>query len=74
MKTLFLAALLALSGCATLERHPVLTAVGTAIIVGSIAAMVEHQHDQRRPNPIDLCGPNAPNRSNGVIGSCVGVR
>ena len=28
---------LSLSGCATLERHPVLTAVGTALIVGSIA-------------------------------------
>jgi hypothetical protein len=33
-------------GCATLERHPVLTAVGTAIIVGSIAAAAEHHHDQ----------------------------
>lgn len=67
MKGLILTLALALSGCATLERHPVLTAVGTAIIIGSVALSL--QHDQRQPN---RC-VDAPNRSNAVIGSCVGV-
>jgi hypothetical protein len=50
MKPLSLIVALALTGCATLERHPVLTAVGVAILAGSIAAIAEHQHDLRRPN------------------------
>jgi hypothetical protein len=59
-----LAAVLCLSlpACATLERHPVLTAVGTAIIVGSIAASAEHHHDQQHERQIapmtPLCAPN----------------
>jgi hypothetical protein len=71
MKRLFLLCLtLCSTGCATLERHPVWTAVGTAIIVGSIAASVQHHHDQQQHQY--PCGPDQPNRSNAVIGSCVG--
>jgi hypothetical protein len=51
VKILTLVVVLALSGCATLERHPVLTAVGSAIIVGSIAASVE-QRQGRQVAPI----------------------
>lgn len=54
---------LSLGGCATLERHPVLTAVGTAIIVGSIAASVQHHHDQQHQVTFN------PNCADGVIGS-----
>lgn len=66
MKSLILLLALLSTGCATLQRHPVLVAVGTAIIVGSITLLAEHDR-----NRTDLCGPNAPNRSNAVIGSCV---
>lgn len=31
-----------LSGCATLERHPVATAIGLSIVAGSIAASANH--------------------------------
>lgn len=63
-------ALLALGGCATCQQHPVYCAIGGAIIVGSVAAIAaQHGHSNSQP---DLCGPNAPNRSNGVIGTCVG--
>jgi hypothetical protein len=58
------ALLLSLSGCTTLKQHPVLTAIGTAIIVGSIAALAQqHHHDRRTAGP---CGdgrtihPEAP--------------
>jgi hypothetical protein len=51
---------LSLSGCATCQQHPVWCAVGTAVVVGSIAASVEHQHDQRRA-PATIC-------RNGTIG------
>lgn len=57
------------SGCATLEQHPLLTAIGTAVIVGSIAASVEHHHDQQHESAL-CCGNNCPNRSNAVVGSC----
>jgi hypothetical protein len=59
MKSLVLAlALTASSGCATLERHPVLTAVGSAIIVGSVAATIEANRGDRRLTPVEdhFCG------------------
>lgn len=68
MKFLIIVLALAASGCATLERHPALTAVGTALIAGSIAASFDHHTD--RSGPTDLCGKPG----NAVIGSCVGVR
>jgi hypothetical protein len=56
--------LVLLPGCAVLERHPVSTAVGTAIIAGSIAAAVQHHHDQQHerriaPSPTfdPICAP-----------------
>ena len=48
VRALALLALLALSGCATIERHPYATAVVTAVVAGSIAASVQHHHDQGR--------------------------
>jgi len=50
MKILLLLSLL-LSGCATCERHPYVCAAGTAIIAGSIAASVQHHHDQTTHAP-----------------------
>lgn len=46
MKSLFLIffALIA-SGCQLCREHPVACAIGGAVIVGSVAAIVEHQHD-----------------------------
>lgn len=44
MKSIALALLL--SGCATCQNHPYVCAAGTAIVVGSIAASVQHHHDQ----------------------------
>lgn len=70
MKRLLLSIFVVLNaGCATCQQHPVWCAVGTAVIVGSVAAAVEHNHDQQHEF---ACGPNQANRSNGVIGSCVG--
>jgi uncharacterized lipoprotein YajG len=49
MKTLALAAALALlGGCATCQQHPVYCAVGSAIIVGSVAATIaaNSHHDE----------------------------
>lgn len=53
---------LSLSACATLERHPVLTTVATAVIVGSIAAAAEHHHDQMHQRQVapsfdPICAP-----------------
>lgn len=60
-------AALSLAGCATLERHPVLTAVGTAIIVGSIAATIEQRHDQPQFNRT-IMPSRGPQCRNGVCG------
>lgn len=69
MKTIAILLLtLCAAGCATCERHPVWCAAGAAVIVGSIAASVEHHYDQHAADP---CRPNAPNRSSAVIGLCV---
>jgi hypothetical protein len=65
-RSLTLMALLVLSlpGCATLERHPVLTAVGAAILAGSIAAVAQHHHDQMHDRQIAPGG--SPQCRNGV--------
>jgi hypothetical protein len=58
IRALFLSLILTVGGCATLEHHPVWTAVGTAIVVGSIAASVE-QHQGRQVAPVEdhfFCG------------------
>lgn len=44
--SVLIAALISLSGCATCQQHPVWCAVGTVVVVGSIAASVEHHRDQ----------------------------
>lgn len=36
--------LFSISGCAICQRHPVYCAVGSAIIVGSIAASIDRDH------------------------------
>lgn len=41
------ALLLALGGCATCRQHPVACGIAGAVIVGSIAASVQHHHDQQ---------------------------
>lgn len=62
-------ALLTLSGCATLEtgadhvrdfagRHPVVTAVGTAVVVGGVVyALDHHGHHSEPPNRTSPCAP-----------------
>lgn len=42
VKILALLAFLGLSGCATIQNHPVATGVAVAIVAGSIAASVHH--------------------------------
>lgn len=60
-----------LSGCATCREHPIAcTMIGT-LVVGSVAATIASQHEHT-PAIVDPCGPNRPNRSNAIIGSCVG--
>lgn len=70
-KVVLVGILAGLGGCATCQTHPVACAIGGALIVGSVAATVAANtgHDHSGP---DLCGPSAANRSNAVIGSCVG--
>lgn len=60
-KATVLIAALSMAGCMTCREHPVACAIGTGIVVGSVAAIVEHQHDQhdRRVGPTSgpLCAP-----------------
>jgi hypothetical protein len=67
IKTLCLASVFALSGCATCQQHPVWCAVGAAIVVGTAAAVIEHHHDQTHERQIapnngfnPLCAPYCP--------------
>jgi hypothetical protein len=64
-KFLLLTALLGLPGCATIERHPYATAFASAVVAGSIAAAVQHHHDQnvvmRAPQYMSGAGPNCSN-------------
>lgn len=52
MRALICIALATLSGCATLERHPIATAIGTGFLIGSIAASSHHtdHHDVATPS------------------------
>jgi hypothetical protein len=43
-RCVFLCLFLQLTGCATLQRHPVATAVAVAIVAGSIAASTQHDN------------------------------
>jgi hypothetical protein len=48
-----LATAMALQGCATMERHPILTAVGVGFVAGSLAASTSH-----RANGPDIATPS----------------
>lgn len=51
---LILITLLALSGCATIQRHPVATGIVIAVVAGSIAASTQHDN---RVSPVEhFCG------------------
>ena len=54
----FLIAMVLLSGCETMARHPRLTAFGGAIFVGSVAATIEANRGDRRAAPAQdhFCG------------------
>lgn len=65
MKLITFAAVLALSGCATVEtaadrardfaiQHPIVTAVGATIIIGGIVVAVDHHHYDAAPMPNHL--------------------
>jgi uncharacterized protein YceK len=45
MKALTLLIALALSGCATIQEHPVATGVVVAVVAGSIIACTQHHHE-----------------------------
>jgi hypothetical protein len=50
--------LLALGGCATCQNHPVYCAVGTALVVGSVAATVAaNSSDHNRTYDLNNRGP-----------------
>lgn len=50
MKILALIATLAMTGCATCERHPTFCAVGAAVVVGSVAATIAMHNDHHGDN------------------------
>lgn len=52
IKTVSLLALLALSGCATLERHPYATGIALALVAGSIAASQNHDNRMSAQAPV----------------------
>lgn len=54
IRTTAAASLLAVSGCATLERHPIATTVVVGIAAGAIAASDNHRVSYNRPA---FCGP-----------------
>lgn len=56
-RTIFLAVLMALSGCASLQdfskEHPVVTGIGAALLVGGIAAAASSDGGSKKgPDPI----------------------
>jgi hypothetical protein len=63
MKALLLTAAL-LSGCATCRDHPTACAVGTAVVVGSVAAFAashDHHEPERSITPrYPMCQPQGP--------------
>jgi hypothetical protein len=59
IKIFSLAALLALSGCATCQQHPIACSVGSAVIVGSAAAMIA-AHRSTVPPTAGTTGTGAP--------------
>lgn len=62
MKILLALCLMAIvSGCATCREHPVACAIGSAIIIGSVAAAVDHHNGHHESFD--------PNCARGVIGS-----
>jgi len=54
MKTLTVLCIM-LTGCATIQKHPVATGIAVAVIAGSIAASVHHHHSQPVPNVCNAC-------------------
>jgi uncharacterized protein YceK len=44
-RTTLLAFVLCLSGCATIQEHPVATGVVVAVVAGSIIACTQHHHE-----------------------------
>jgi uncharacterized lipoprotein YajG len=61
MKILTLAAALALlGGCATCQQHPVYCAVGSALIVGSVAATIALHDSGHGADPMRNITPTYP--------------
>lgn len=59
-----LIALLVLSGCKLCEQHPIACTISGVIVVGSVAAVVEHHHDQMHDRQISPSrGPQCRNGS-----------
>jgi len=65
-----------LSGCATLEngadhvrdfavRHPVVTAVGTAVVIGGVVYALDHHHHSEPPASRPATCENNPSFPNG---------
>lgn len=69
-RALALLALLALSGCATIQEHPYITATVVALAAGSIAAS---QHHDYRTSPAAAAAPGTATigTPNCAAGSCL---
>ena len=63
-KACILSVALALSACATCEQHPAACTIGAAILAGSVAATIQHHHDQH--------AAAAPVRADAIPVHCVG--
>jgi hypothetical protein len=64
MKTFTLLALLALSGCATMQEHPYATSFAVAFVAGSIAA--SQAHDNRVSHAPAMSQIGNPNCAGGA--------
>lgn len=57
-KILALLYLLGISGCATIQQHPYATSVLVAVVAGSVAASVHHDHQGGGPLTANAAAPN----------------
>jgi hypothetical protein len=58
LKILALLTFLGLSGCATIQNHPIATGVAVALVAGSIAASARHDDQRGGPAMANANGPN----------------
>jgi hypothetical protein len=62
-RKLLVMTILLLTGCQTMQRHPVATGVVVSVLATSVALSANHGHGNRQGPDVSL--PNAPNCSDG---------